>query len=98
MVPPNVYETPVFLSRVKTLPGLRNAVIRFLINWPDSGVKICGAFQKVEVSFEGQVHTILVRRVNQLISVMEIYDLPAEQKAFDLRAEYLRSTFCRGQS
>ena len=97
MVPPNVHETPVFLSRVKALPGLRNAVIRFLINWPDSGVKICGTFLKVDVPFDGHVYIVLVRRVNQLFSVLGVYDLPAEQKLLDLRIEELRSTFCRGQ-
>ena len=97
MVPPNVHETTEFMSRVSAVPGLRNAVIRFLTNWPDKGQRICGTLQKVDVPFDGHSYTVLVRRANQVFSVLGIYVLPAEEKAFDLRVEKLRSVFCRGQ-
>jgi|ERR1700722_2115743 len=90
-------EGDSFKKRVAPVPGLGYAITEFLRNWPNLGELICKDIRKVDLANGGRSYVVVfTRRVHQ-VGLMNIFEVPGQEKNLEDYLGTLRETYCGGK-
>lgn len=84
-----------FKTRLKGVPELGAAVIQHLRQSPNAGDEICGGLKAFKLEQGGKVYKTIYKRLRNRVALIEIFELPRQQRVMDEALADLKKTYCK---